>query len=799
MAEPKPLWQKVLDLARSHRRAASASALQLPDPRTGGTLACTSTTRSITTHQISRAFGLSEQRITSTAWVMTAEQTEWVRHATHDGHALAIRRAQDARRGKGSIGISPIVDPKPPEGSKPRDHGGPPAGPSVRGRPAATSSEGERPAFERRPTLTTPFATDPSLRQQSTPAPVKPRPRHTSPSGPPPAWRACMIEVRRRRGDVVVVDSSDDDVVLNPSPPSTPAERAFARAPTPEPPLEPLLLTFQPPPPDAPAPAPAAAHESPARRSPRLLSVPLRQPPPTPPVKAPSVPAGSATSPSIPAGNDTFYQGGLTFDINLAAAGPCPVVARRQGLPPGTPVPCVSYPTSSSTTAYKGMGSKHANRCAGPWASALSRMPPAPISGARRVAHGLGSTPITADEFTAIEAERAARALVAILPWGCAAVILQDSPEAITARDPEDVTERLVRNLSSMGVSSLTGAASTLGRLLTFALDRGGPGTAVSGSMVTDFYTTYPPSAMVITSVAWLRDWCGIALPARGAVPRPFKGAPPVNENDKESMTPHILVQLEHLAATSESPFVRGHAAAWFTAAKLAQRHVGAVNCVINAFVAHPFEGGTFTVLVGAVRRDKHPNPSKRRPRPFWGCIEGIHHGSAVADALRAMLVGVEDLRFLLRETDSKSGCLSSATTWLAAPLMGKNRVDASLHHLLSLPPLRMPLEHAQRFHGHSAKRFMLNLVDNSPEFNEIDASNIGRFAGSTAQNTDLEPTAALLQRHTLRASVLPGIYAAKSKVSKAFDLLARVEREFLRRARAIPRDAPFSSASLAW
>ena len=122
------------------------------------------------------------------------------------------------------------------------------------------------------------------------------------------------------------------------------------------------------------------------------------------------------------------------------------------------------------------------------------------------MAHGLGSTPITADEFTAIEAERAARALVAILPWGCAAVILQDPPEAIAARDPEDVTERLVRILSSMGVSSLAGATSTLGRLLTFALDRGGPGTAVSGSVVTDFYTTYPPSATVITSVAWLRD-----------------------------------------------------------------------------------------------------------------------------------------------------------------------------------------------------------------------------------------------------------------------------------------------------
>jgi hypothetical protein len=300
-----------------------------------------------------------------------------------------------------------------------------------------------------------------------------------------------------------------------------------------------------------------------------------------------------------------------------------------------------------------------------------------------------------------------------------------------------------------MGVSSLAGATSTLGRLLTFALDRGGPGTAVSGSVVTDFYTTYPPSATVITSVAWLRDWCGIALPARGAVPRPFKGAPPVCENDKESVTPHILVHLEHLAATSESPFVRGHAAAWFTAAKLAQRHVGAVNCVINAFVAHPFEGGTArspcsSAPSGATNTQTHPNGAHAR----FGVVSRV---STTAQPWQTPYepcsCGVEDLRFLFRETDSKSGCLSSATTWLAAPLMGKRHVDASLHHLLSLPPLRMPLEHAQRFHGHSAKRFMLNLVDNSPEFNEIEASNIGRFAGSTAQNTDLEPTAALLQR----------------------------------------------------
>ena len=38
----------------------------------------------------------------------------------------------------------------------------------------------------------------------------------------------------------------------------------------------------------------------------------------------------------------------------------------------------------------------------------------------------------------------------------------------------------------------------------------------------------------------------------------------------------------------------------------------------------HVWNGELFTVLVGAVRHDKHPDPAKRRPRPFWACIDAL-------------------------------------------------------------------------------------------------------------------------------------------------------------------------------
>ena len=47
---------------------------------------------------------------------------------------------------------------------------------------------------------------------------------------------------------------------------------------------------------------------------------------------------------------------------------------RRPAASAAPPVPC-SVPTVPSAVAFKGKGARHANRCAGPWASALLAMP----------------------------------------------------------------------------------------------------------------------------------------------------------------------------------------------------------------------------------------------------------------------------------------------------------------------------------------------------------------------------------------------------------------------------------------
>ena len=102
---------------------------------------------------------------------------------------------------------------------------------------------------------------------------------------------------------------------------------------------------------------------------------------------------------------------------------------------------------------------------------------------------------------------------------------------------------------------------------------------------------------------------------------------------------------------------------------------------------------------------------------------------------------------------------------------------DASLHYILQLPEIGLSAEQAARYHGHSAKRFLLNVAEAIPTMSALDANEVGRFSGSISQAADLEPREQMLAAHDLRAAVLPAIYAGKAKVSKVFDLLARIQR----------------------
>jgi len=211
----------------------------------------------------------------------------------------------------------------------------------------------------------------------------------------------------------------------------------------------------------------------------------------------------------------------------------------------------------------------------------------------------------------------------------------------------------------------------------------------------------------------------------------------------------------------------------WFTMGVCALRAEQARGCVVNAFVDSVESSAV--LLVAAAIKDKHPDRSKQRPRPVFGDLAGILYQGAVQSALVHALDSAPGALCVLLDTDSPSGNPLDADTWIACPLSDQARVDASLQALLQLKPIGLTAAAASEYHGHSAKRFMLNFIDACPDFDSIDANEYGRFSGSTAQADDVTPTEALLQQHALRAAVLPDIYAGRNKISAVLDLVGRV------------------------
>ena len=130
--------------------------------------------------------------------------------------------------------------------------------------------------------------------------------------------------------------------------------------------------------------------------------------------------------------------------------------SRRADAPSGPRVECTVSNGERASKRFKGKGALHANRCAGPWASALDpeRMPQLPPTGAKRARAGLSEVPSTRAEEKLIKTERAARALVALLPFGAAPFILKDTTEGVRARAPEDTAERALLYIERAATNS---------------------------------------------------------------------------------------------------------------------------------------------------------------------------------------------------------------------------------------------------------------------------------------------------------------------------------------------------------
>ena len=463
--------------------------------------------------------------------------------------------------------------------------------------------------------------------------------------------------------------------------------------------------------------------------------------------------------------------------------------SRRAGLSEAVP----SAPSARAALAlsFKGKGAKYGNKYAGPWISALASMPPPVPTGAKRARAGLADVPLRRGEWRSSAGERAARALVSILPYESCAFVLHDSPDAVAARSHEANAQLMVDSLESFGVSSLEAAYGVLGRLFEWAATRSTPGRSVGGSDVKAYLGTRPSGSRHsdYVSLVWLRDWCGIDLAVRSAATRGARsGGVPSKPHDKESFSFSIVLGLEWLSHHHPSPFVRGQAAAWLFLALHALRVEQSLECVINSFVSGRVVDGAFVacgdgepeatrVTCASAALDKNPDQAKQRPRPVWGVFDGFCFPGSARAALAASLVGAEEVGCILRDTDSPSGDPLLATRWIAAGIASRSRVDASLHSLLQLPPISLSASAASRYHGHSPKRFLLNVAESAASFDAVDANHVGRFSGSTAQAADLEPVAAMLRRHELQCSVLPAIYGSKAHVDLAFARLVRLHR----------------------
>lgn len=512
-----------------------------------------------------------------------------------------------------------------------------------------------------------------------------------------------------------------------------------------------------------------------------------------------AVPTSSASAPlgqsqvdvrSLPAGSGARATG-----RRRARASSAP----RTPFQAGTSVDVAASPFADS----KGKGSKYLKLGHGPWAAAFLKMPPpTPTSGAARARAGLAAVNLTQARTRELQRERAARALVSILPYGSAPFIMHDPPEVIDAADPAEVAERLVASLSTYGVGSLQQAYGSLGALKEWAaLNK--PGVTITGSVYADFLAAQPAKSRdrLLGGFTWLADWCGIDTPARAPVMRPFKQGAPSSVNDKESFGVFIVFGLQWIARYHSSEYVRGHAAAWAFMALCALRFEQAQALTINGFVTYTYRGESFTLVAAATSHDKNPDAAKIRPRPVWGVISGFLDEGAVRDALTSMLQGAEGVCCTLRETDSPDGSPLTASDWVSAGVASRGRADASLHALLQLEPISLTAEQAARYHGHSAKRFLLNAAEASDEFDETAAHAVGRFSGSTAQDPDLEPVEAMLVKHALTCSVLPAIYGGKAKVATAFDRLAklhcvlrRIVRRHLSELAPLPREGGWSA-----
>ena len=402
-----------------------------------------------------------------------------------------------------------------------------------------------------------------------------------------------------------------------------------------------------------------------------------------------------------------------------------------------------------------------------------------------------GGPTITSQMRDTVNRRRAACKFVSVLHDSASAAILGRQPAAFNDRLSESVSfaencaEELVAYFSRWGVSTLTGALSTLTRIRCFAEAEAEydavDSDVYSAQLASKFLDSIHSAALAkaqkwqsnaeasgmetteqqrrrdgrsaaktaFRSLRFLLDNAKMDTAARDPLvcKRKFATTTPIPTPAAE---PYHYAQLCYLAAHSHDPVVAETAGGFALVASQTSRYKQAQACTILGE-----KGG---VLFTGVQLDKSNEPHKQQARPAFGPLLDAYGYRGVIDAVYAAIEEVPEGCFLVRDNDSQSGAPVPGSGFTNGPLLG-GRADAALQYLMTLPPLSFSFDKVANIKVHSLKPFMLKHAARM-RIDPVRRHGLGRFAGSAAQHQSLIPDRELLVRHRIRCSQLPDRYA---------------------------------------
>jgi len=404
-----------------------------------------------------------------------------------------------------------------------------------------------------------------------------------------------------------------------------------------------------------------------------------------------------------------------------------------------------------------------------------------------------GGVVSSADTQTTAILEAASR-LVPLLPLQAQARALGVTLARLLAMPAEDVTEYFATViLKHWSPSTAAEVCGTWTRFVLWTDREGIPfGGSFSGVDVADFLAEVHADAVARATgrrdgssagpaakrnLEFVQRNLGVDLSMESTIVRVTAAKTSVGRAVPVPALTILIVAALERATGHASPFVRG------VCAVLVAMALGCVRFA-QAQRARLQEGGPRCGCMWAeTLLDKHPDPAKQRPRPFWIPARGLVSGEWHL-ALREALAGVEAGCFFWRDSNSPSGDPYLATAWRNGPCSAA-RALVGLRSVL-VGECGVPPHVAATFGLHSARHFLpeVALARNLPPEDRVE---IGRWSGSTAQDVDLIPDVRAAAASARRAGEMPDRYAPKAKVVR----VCRILTEQVAAARAVATQYP--------